>query len=228
MISRELRDLCYTVMRLPMRLNAAFYKTFRAPRAGEVKVHLGPGQKNYIDSWINLDANFITARIDVWADLTNPLPFRDATVDAFYSHHVIEHLPDPVIASLFKEMYRCLKPGGMIRVGGPDGDTAIRKFLENDKAWFGDWPDKRRSIGGRFANFIFCRGEHVTMLSRSYLTELASDANFANVVFCAPVSETSHPSLIDEHVLGKEEESSPNAPHTLIMEAVKPAVHGRA
>lgn len=227
MISRELKSLFYVAMRLPMRQNAAFYRSFRAPRIGEVKVHLGPGRKNYIAGWINVDANFITARIEVWADLSNPLPFRDATVDAFYSHHVIEHLPDPVIASLFKEMYRCLKPGGMIRVGGPDGDTAIRKFLENDKAWFGDWPDKRESIGGRFANFIFCRGEHVTMLSRSCLTELASEAKFTKISF-VPVSETNHASLIDEHVLATEEEPTPNAPHTVILEAVKSAVHGRA
>ena len=121
MISRELSNLYDTVMRLPMRLNAAFYRSFRAPRTGEVKVHLGPGQKNYIAGWINVDANLFTARIDVWADLANPLPFRDGSVDAFYSHHVIEHLPDPAISSLFHEMHRCLKPGGVIRIGGPDG-----------------------------------------------------------------------------------------------------------
>lgn len=223
MISHELKSLFYVAMRLPMKLNAAFYKSFRAPRVGEVKVHLGPGQKNYIDGWINLDVNFISARVDVWADLANPLPFRDATVDAFYSHHVIEHLPDPVIVSLFNEMYRCLKLGGMIRVGGPDGDTAIRKFLENDKAWFGDWPDKRASIGGRFANFIFCRGEHVTMLSRSYLTELATGAKFERLVFCASGDETNHPAFIDERVLSKEEEPTPSAPHTVILEAIKSA-----
>lgn len=224
MISRELKSLFYASMRLPMRLNAAFYRSFRAPKSGEVKVHLGPGQRNYIPGWINVDANLFTARIDVWADLTNPLPFRDGTVDAFYSHHVIEHLPDPVISCLFSEMHRCLKPGGIIRVGGPDGDTAIRKFLENDRAWFGDWPDKRESIGGRFANFIFCRGEHVTMLSRSYLAELARDANFGEVGFCAPAFETNFPSLIDQRVLSKEEESTPDAPHTLILEATKPSV----
>ena len=81
MISRELRNLYYTVMRLPMRLNAAFYRSF-SRRTGEVKVHLGPGQKNYIAGWINVDANLFTARIDVWADLANPLPFRDGSVDA--------------------------------------------------------------------------------------------------------------------------------------------------
>lgn len=222
MISREIKNLFYVVMQVPMRMNAALYRAFLAPRGGEVKVHLGPGQEKYMEGWINLDANFVTARVDVWADLGGPLPFRDATVDAFYSHHVIEHLPDSVIARLFGEMYRCLKPGGVIRVGGPDGDVAIRKFLEGDKEWFGDWPDKRKSIGGRFANFIFCRGEHVTMLTRSYLEELATDAGFQRIVFCAPATQTAHGAVIGEDVLGTEHEPTPADPHTLIMEAVKP------
>lgn len=222
MISRELKSLFYVALGVPMRFNSILYKAFRAPTSGQVKVHLGPGQGKYIDGWINLDANFVTAKLDVWADLANPLPFRDSTVDAFYSHHVIEHLPDPAIVSLFAEMYRCLKPGGVIRIGGPDGDNAIRKFLENDKSWFGDWPDKRESIGGRFANFIFCRGEHATMLSRSYLEELARNAGFESLAFCAPETETTQPTLIDQGVLGKEEESTPRVPHTLILEAVKP------
>jgi predicted SAM-dependent methyltransferase len=220
-ISRELKSLFYVALRLPMRWNASLYKSFRAPRSGEVKVHLGPGLKNYVDGWINVDANLLTARIDVWADLTNPLPFRDATVDVFYSHHVIEHLSDQAIASLFREMHRCLKPSGVIRVGGPDGDTAIRKFIEGDKTWFGDWPDKRSSIGGRFANFIFCRGEHVTMLSRSYLEEMAAESHFANVAFCAPAMQTNHPTLIGSEILERESEPTPDAPHTLIMEAQK-------
>ena len=221
MISRELKSLFYVALRVPMKWNGTLYRSFRAPTSGLVKVHLGPGQRNYLDGWINLDANFITAKCDVWADLSNPLPFKDGTVDAFYSHHVIEHLSDSVIAFLFKEMHRCLKPGGVIRVGGPDGDTAIRKFIENDTAWFGDWPDKRESIGGRFANFMFCRGEHMTMLSRSYLSELARAAAFQNIGFCVPVIQTGYPGLIDEAVLSKEHESTFDAPHTVILEAMK-------
>ena len=221
MISRELKSLFYAAMRLPMKWNGALYKAFRAPRNGEIKVHLGPGLRNYIDGWINLDANIITAKIDVWADLANPLPFRDGTVDAFYSHHVVEHLPDTAIAFLFSEMYRCLKAAGVVRIGGPDGDTAVRKFLEGDKGWFGDWPDKRQSIGGRFSNFIFCRGEHITMLSRSYLLELATEAKFAEVTFCAPATETRFPNLIGHDILSKEFEPTPDAPHTVVLEAVK-------
>ena len=72
-----------------------------------VKVHLGPGKKNYLNGWINVDANIITAKIDVWSDIKHPLPFKDDVVDVFYSHHVIEHLP--YMQKNFHEMYRCLK-----------------------------------------------------------------------------------------------------------------------
>ena len=77
-----------------MLLNSKFYKIFRSPKSGVVKVHLGPGKKNYLKGWINVDANIVTAKIDVWADLKYPLPFKDETVNVFYSHHVIEHLPN--------------------------------------------------------------------------------------------------------------------------------------
>ena len=47
----------------------------------------------------------------------NKLPFRNNAVDVFYSHHVIEHLPDSSLPFHFREMYRCLKGEGIIRVG---------------------------------------------------------------------------------------------------------------
>jgi hypothetical protein len=53
-----------------------------------------------------------------------------------------------------KDVYRSLKSRGVYRVGGPDGDTAMAKFIQGDKEWFGDFPDKRTSIGGRLENFI--------------------------------------------------------------------------
>ena len=160
MISREAKALYYTIMGVPMRLNGFLYKAFRAPRPGNkqvIKVQLGPGQNNYLEGWINLDANFLTAKCDVWANLENPLPVRNGSVDLFYSHHVIEHLPDKKLVWHFQEMFRCLKPGGLVRTGGPNGDMAIRKYLEGDANWFGNFPDRHESIGGKLKNFIFCR-----------------------------------------------------------------------
>jgi SAM-dependent methyltransferase len=170
--------------------------------------------------WINIDANMFSGKCDVWADLRYPLPFHDSTVDAAYSHHMIEHPPN--LAAHFSDVYRCLKPGATYRVGGPDGDSAIKKFVEGDKNWFGDWPDKRSSIGGRFENFIFCRREHLTILTQSFLEELLSDAGFTNIRKCMPTRHTHKPEMFQD-CLAMEHETDFESPHTLIIEADKPA-----
>jgi predicted SAM-dependent methyltransferase len=222
MLPREIKALYYVAARVPMAVTSRVYRTLFSPRAGTVKVHLGPGQRNYIDGWINVDANVVSSQPDVWADLRDALPFRDGTVDVIYSHHMIEHLPDSALPFHLREMLRCLKPGGVVRIGGPNGDVAMKKFVEGDAAWFGDFPDKRRSVGGRLANFILCRGEHLTILTKSYLEELMLDAGFVEIRSCAAATETTAPHLIQNDVLGKEQESTPDEPHTLIMEARKP------
>jgi len=224
MIPRAVKAAYYALLAPFMAANGFIYRVVRAPRLGAapIKAHLGPGQKNYLSGWINVDANLLTAKIDVWADLRNKLPFRDASVNVFYSHHVIEHLPDALLPFHFREMYRCLVPGGIIRVGGPHADNAMRKFLEGDAQWFPDFPDPRKSIGGRFVNFIFCRGEHLTALTLSYLTEIAADAGFENIQPCQPIVQTHYPDVIDQPVLSTEFEDTPDVPHTLIIEARKP------
>lgn len=224
MLSRGIKQSFYKVASPLMRANALLYRTLRSPRSGAtLKVHLGPGQKNYMLGWTNVDANMFTAKCDIWADLRYPLPFRTSSVDALYSHHVIEHLPN--LAAHFEEAYRCLKPGGAYRVAGPNGDSAIRKFSDDDARWFGDWPDKRRSVGGRFENFIFCRGEHLTILTYSFVEEMLSDAGFVAIEKCVPSKQTFQPSAFSD-CLAMEHESDFDAPHTLVIEANKPSTIG--
>lgn len=219
MISRKLKAAYYFFAGIPMRISGSAYRRFGSPKSGTIKVHLGPGQKNYIKGWINVDSNFITGRCDVWADLRNKLPFRDDTVSAFYSHHVIEHLPR--IDSHFKDVFRCLRPGGVYRVGGPNGDAAIRKYVEDDATWFSDWPDKRISTGGRFENFIFCRGEHLTILTPSFLEEIMTNSGFVDIRVVAPCTETHFGNYFSD-CLRYEHENDLAFPHTLLLEAVKP------
>jgi predicted SAM-dependent methyltransferase len=224
MLSRRAKATFYALAGPLMKLNGMRYRLLRAPQKGHVKVHLGPGQNNYIDGWINVDANVFTGKCDVWADLRNPLPFHSETVGAMYSHHMIEHLPD--IDHHFREVYRCLKPGGVYRVAGPNGDSAILKFMEKDTRWFGDFPDKRASIGGRFENFIFCRQEHLTVLTYSFVEELMGSAGFTDLRSCVPVKETHYPELFQE-CLAHESESDFGVPHTLVIEGVKPVSRRR-
>jgi predicted SAM-dependent methyltransferase len=219
MLSRTAKELYYMAAGPFMRISGAVYRLWRAPRSGKVRVHLGPGQERYLPEWINIDANVFTGKCEVWADLRHPLPLRDSTVTALYSHHVIEHLPK--LEMHFAEAMRCLAPGGVYRVGGPNGDVAIAKFIEGDKTWFGDWPDNRRSIGGRFENFVFCRGEHVTILTFTYLSELLENAGFINVTRRLPIKDSGFPELFGD-AMATEFENDFEAPHTLLIEAQKP------
>jgi predicted SAM-dependent methyltransferase len=223
MLSRRVKGLFYACAGPAMRVNGAVHRRFRRPRSGApVRAHLGPGQRKYLEGWINVDANVFTGTCDVWADLRNPLPFPDGSVDAFYSHHMIEHLPD--IGAHFRELFRCLKPGAAFRVAGPNGDMAMRKFAEGEASWFGDYPDKRTSIGGRLDNFILCRGEHIAILTESYLKELAGDAGFSEPTFPLPARETGFPELFGEVLDSEAEEAGPEAfPKTIVIEGVKPS-----
>jgi predicted SAM-dependent methyltransferase len=221
MLSRRAKAAFYALAGPLMSVNGLTYRHFRAPRTGTARAHLGPGQASYLGGWINVDANIFTARCDVWADLRNPLPFHTASLDAVYSHHVVEHLPS--LEEHLREVFRCLKPGGLYRIGGPNGDNAIRKFLANDLGWFSDFPDERSSIGGRFENFVFCRREHVTILTFSFLEELMTQIGFVDIRQCLPIRETRAPQLFAE-CLAREWEADFEMPHTLLVEAEKPRV----
>ncbi|HHK75089.1 MAG TPA: methyltransferase domain-containing protein [Rhizobiales bacterium] len=221
MLSNSSKKIFYLFASPAMKINGWIYKRFRVPKTGTGKIlrlHLGPGQKKYISGWINIDANMFTGKCDLWADLRNPLPFRDETVDAVYSHHMIEHLPD--VEAHLKDVYRILKSGGVYRVGGPNGDVAIQKFLEGDYNWFGDWPDKYESMGGRLVNFLLCRNEHLTILTESLLREMGQRAGFSKAEKLLPVKETRCDELFSD-CLPTEHEKNFDAPRTLIMEFVK-------
>lgn len=55
-----------------------------------------------------------TFRVD---DLSEPLPFADASLGGALAILVVQHLPDP--ASFIAEVRRCLKPGGHLLVRAP-------------------------------------------------------------------------------------------------------------
>lgn len=221
MLTRSAKAAFYSICGPLMSLNGWIWRTCRTIKPGTngIRVHLGPGQENYLDGWINVDANMFTGRCDMWLDLRNRLPFSDDAVDAAYSHHVIEHLPE--LRRHFADVFRILKPGGVYRVGGPNGDSAVRKFTEGDIAWFPVYPDEYTSLGGRFVNFVFCRNEHLTMLTESMLGEVAQSVGFLPGQTVAPIVSSGYPEIF-EPCMKLEYESTPDCPHTLLMEFRKP------
>jgi predicted SAM-dependent methyltransferase len=78
--------------------------------------------------WVNLDA--VPAAEDVIAhDVRSPFPFPDASFDAVYGSHVLEHLEPSAGARLLLECRRVLRPSGVIRVAVPDLEVIVRLYL---------------------------------------------------------------------------------------------------
>ena len=62
-------------------------------------------------------------------DVRNGLPFPDATFEAAYALHILEHLTPGEATSLVGELYRVLKPGGLVRISTPDLEDMCRSYL---------------------------------------------------------------------------------------------------
>lgn len=64
------------------------------------------------------------------------LPFDDDSVDMFYSEAVFEHIPDPFCEHVFREMYRCLRKGRVVRIVVPNIELAYRACKCKDRSFF--------------------------------------------------------------------------------------------
>ena len=62
-------------------------------------------------------------------DLRQPLPFRDGSVSAVYSSHVLEHMYFNDGQRLIGECFRVLDEGGVLRLVVPDLQTIVREYL---------------------------------------------------------------------------------------------------
>lgn len=101
---------------LPIGYN--FYhskRIFKYLTKDDIIINLGSGNKIIDSSIINLDIHKYN-NVDIVGDIEN-LPFKDKSVDGIIIEETIEHLKDPLKA--FKEMYRILKPGGILCVVVP-------------------------------------------------------------------------------------------------------------
>lgn len=121
-------------------------------------MHLGCGSI-VVDGWVNIDNSpgVTLARVPrlkralrgigvltaeqaaaefpegiVRTDLRRRLPFADASADAVYSSHLIEHLARWQALALLRECHRVLAPGGVIRLATPDIRQIVDDYLQGD------------------------------------------------------------------------------------------------
>lgn len=95
------------------------------------RIHLGCGN-TLLPGWLNVD---LLGRVpaDVGLDMKKPLPFADASVDAIFTEHMVEHLTYTESLALVCECERVLRPGGVLRIVVPDFELYVRSYMgENE------------------------------------------------------------------------------------------------
>lgn len=97
---------------------------------------------------------FAKGSIDYEFDLTSgdSFPLASNSVSFFFSSHTLEHIPQECCQHIINEMYRCLKPGGAVRITMPDFDLAYEAFARNCIKFFVKYPG--RCIEEKFLDFF--------------------------------------------------------------------------
>lgn len=90
-------------------------------------LNLGCGRR-FHPAWTNVD--FVSTAEGVIAhNLTEGIPFPDASFDVVYNSHLLEHFPKTEAEVFLIECYRVLRPKGVLRVVVPDLEQIARTYL---------------------------------------------------------------------------------------------------
>ncbi len=83
--------------------------------------------------WNKKDRNYDSSK-DIAFDAARleKLPIESNSAELVYSKLTVEHITDEACENLFREIYRILKPGGIVRFISPNSDLYYRAFLHND------------------------------------------------------------------------------------------------
>lgn len=108
-----------------------------------------------------------------YLNVTKPWSYSNEMFKAIYSSHVLEHLPLHGAKNCLAESYRCLQPGGVLRISVPDLDAQIRNYDPNRSM---DW-----AINLFEANERSEKNMHHFMYNFESLRTLLKSAGFSQV-----------------------------------------------
>ena len=161
-------------------------------RGLSLRLQLGCGS-NILPNWINTDAE---ARPGVEAlDFTKRLPFHDATIDAVFCEHTIEHVTKPEAVQMMGEVRRVLRPGGAFRVVTPSLEKICRLAIhpatgeaQRYLAFFRTYCRNPHATLSDAVNMMFYGHGHRHLYMRDELADLLRAVAFGNVVDMLPGS----------------------------------------
>ena len=179
-----------------------------------IKLYVGCNTLRF-DGWINIDIES-SVRPDLVHDATKTFPYTDNSVDFIHNEHFIEHISAEDGVAFFREAYRMLKPGGVIRTATFDMDV----FLHHHQPGSTDWKEAAHwdRVGLGFIqtrmeslNIAMRWGGHQYVYNLEELTRRLKEAGFININICE-INKSTYPELLNM-------ETRPES--DLILEAIK-------
>ena len=159
-------QLCVTVNGWPFKSDSK--NTRNCPTAldpnqfsnpSSIKLNIGGGKGHpKVDGWLITD---LRSSADINLDITkSKLPYEDEAVSVIFTSHTLEHIYPHQLKFVLSEFYRVLKPEkGLLRIGVPDINLAIRAYMSQDYGFFRTSEvsvfDKDVPIGGLLASWFY-------------------------------------------------------------------------
>lgn len=116
-------------IRLQLVFNPHYRRTVsRLKLLKNIKINVGSGPFGEPD-WVNLDL-FSHKSVTLRADCRYGLPFADGSCRGIHVEHFFEHLNHSDERHTFlDECYRCLAPGGVLRIIVPDAELFVAAYV---------------------------------------------------------------------------------------------------
>jgi len=108
---------------------ALYSRATRRRLAGldDCRVNIGFGYRP-TPGWVNIELGSTFPDFYFW-DCRRGLPFSYNRVTAIYCEHVFEHFEPEIDAAVFlRECFRCLRPGGVLRIVVPDAGAYLHAY----------------------------------------------------------------------------------------------------
>lgn len=134
--------------------------------------------------WINVD-KIERPGIAISGDIRDGLPLPDDSIDFIVSIHAVQDLPYLGVVPALREFRRVLKPGGVLRLGLPDLDRAIRAYLRNDPDYFYIPDHESATLSGKLIIQMTWYGWSRIMFTEEFATEQLRKAGFTTIHACA-------------------------------------------
>jgi SAM-dependent methyltransferase len=191
----------------------------RAAKRAERPIALEVGGLKQRSGWLITNVNAVTP---LYMDGTRRWVFEDGALGYVYADNMIEHVPLAGGRVFLAEAYRCLRPGGVIRLVTPDVRTHIELYLSGQDVVHGELADQYRDLGVIIEHPIDLVRTPIGEFGhhRGYVYDFETlDAELQRAGFASAVRRT--PMHSDEPMLCGLEERSGHGPLQLVVEATR-------